>query len=146
MNTKVIMKNLILPVTRTVLLIVFMIFFSCKSEEDKISGGTGNFWDVIYIDNKVWDKPVQGYFFQSDGQFYAYHYYGKGRTPFDMDLGDHSTPPTIEANLKPWQILNDSVIKVAEREYVFKFAGIDTIMFKTGISVNPIIKLVRVTK
>lgn len=129
--------------TRTLFLILLIILFSCKSENDRISGETGNFWDVVYIDNKVWNKPVQGYFFQPDGQFYAYHYYGRGRVPFDLDLSDHSTPPTIEANLRPWQILNDSTIKVAERKYVFKFAGTDTIVLKTGISVNPIIKLVR---
>jgi hypothetical protein len=140
------MKNLRPSMTGAGLSLLFLplLLVSCKKKEEILSGKNGHYWDVVYIGNKYWNTPIQGYFFRPDGQHYAYHYYGEGRTPFDIDLADTSTPPTIEANLRPWRFLSDTSIQIGRRKYTIDYLKEDTISLKTGVSKNPTIKLARV--
>ena len=110
---------------------------------EMFAGKEGEGWDIIYIKNKYRKDPMQGYFIQPDGKYYAYHhYYGKDRTPFDEDLYDTSTPPTVEANLRKWYITEDSLI-LGTRRFKIEYLHQDTISLFTGIDSNPVIKLGR---
>lgn len=125
-------------------IVLLIVLFSCGRKEEILSGKDGCYWDVVYISKKYWPEPVQGYFFRPDGLHYAYHYYGEGRTPFDIDLADVSTPPTAEANVRPWKFLSDTILQMGSRKYTIDYIREDTISLKTGVPVNPIIKLARV--
>lgn len=127
--------------------ILILLHCSCSktdSYSEAIAGTNGYYWDIIYYDNKYRKEPTQGYFFKPNGKYYSYHYYGKGRTPFDHELSDKSTPPTIKANLKEWSISPDTILQIGSFKYTIDYISKDTISLKIGVKSNSLIKLAKV--
>ncbi len=128
---------------------LILLLAGCSNKKDNyesiIVGKEGNYWDIIYIENKYRKIPSMGYFFNSKGEYYAYHYYDEGkRTPFDEYLFDKESPKSVKENTKKWYLLSDTGIVLSERTYKIEYIKEDTISLITNVEDNPIIKLVKV--
>ena len=123
--------------------ICLLFLFGCKTNsayKDTLMSDN-RCWDVVYNSNRYLGAYIYGYCFYNDSQYYAYHYYGAGKTPFDYgsyDIDEIDT--TIINNLFAWKIKHDTLF-LQNDIYIIDKIDDDTIELMTGIEENPLIKL-----
>lgn len=99
-------------------------------------------WDIVYNEGKFQKDILVGYCFFNDSQYYAYHYYGNGKTPFNEGDFDGAQGDTdVKSNLRTWKVCRDTLY-LRWKQYVIIKAKTDTLILSTGVASNPKIVLV----
>ena len=129
---------------KRILLLAIAFMSSCQHENinERISGNRWTFWDVVYTEGKYCEKPTKGYFFHASGKYYAY-VYSNGRIPADESSGTH-TPPTIAANLRNWNIVDDSILRLHTMVYRILKVTDDSMFLVVKSKDRSLIKLAKV--